>query len=136
MDSIRAPTSSPETTSKPTSLQELTSPTSAWVDEVTTLAPTIPEETSSPKFSVPDWKITIQNRDGSTSEVDMRQGEIRISMIPDNTTKSKESSADEPQVEKLDTSKDVSVNPSQQNINARSSHIAYRNPISARNESG
>ncbi|PMD49163.1 uncharacterized protein K444DRAFT_639042 [Hyaloscypha bicolor E] len=108
MDPIRAPTSSPETTSMPTSLKELTSPTSAWVDEVTTLAPTTPRETSSPKFSAPDWKITIQNRDGSTSEVDMRQGEIRISMIPDNTTKSKESSADEPQVEKLDTSKDKS----------------------------
>jgi hypothetical protein len=93
----------------PTSLQGLTSPTSAWVDEVTTLAPTTPRETSTPKFSAPEWKITIQNRDGSTSEVDMRQGEIRISMMPDNTTKSKESLADEPEVEKLDTSKDVSV---------------------------
>ena len=70
------------------------------------MAPTTPRDMSSPKFSAPDWKITIQNRDGSTSEVNMRDREIRISMIGDKTTKN---SAEEPEVENPDTSKEVSV---------------------------
>jgi hypothetical protein len=106
MEQVGTSASSLEPTATPNPQQELTSPASAWVDEVTTVAPTTPGDMSSPKFSAPDWKITIQNRDGSTSEVNMRDREIRISMIEDKTTKN---STEEPEVENPDTSKEVSV---------------------------
>ena len=48
---------------------------------------------NSKRYELPqksDWKIAIQNRDGSTTEVNMRQREIGISMVGGSPTKNQE----------------------------------------------
>lgn len=90
------------------------------VDGDPTLVATLTEDTTALEADVakPDWKITIQSTDGSTSEVNLRQKEIRISMIadkpktPEKSTFSvteKESPIEAPVAEKADPSREVSV---------------------------
>jgi hypothetical protein len=60
----------------------------------------------SPKVEQSDWKITIENSDGSTSEVDLFRREIKISMRGDNSMKN---STKQPDIENQDPPKDVRV---------------------------
>lgn len=65
-----------------------------------------------------EWKITIENSDGSISEVNLRQKQIRISMIADKpkqqemsvvSISEKEVTESAPEAEKADPSREVSV---------------------------
>lgn len=111
--------SSPTTICVSTPPDDISPPMSS-LDGDPTLTATLKEDTTAVEadFAKPDWKITIQSTDGSTSEVNLRQKEIRISMIADKlkmpeksilSATEKESPLNAPEAEKVDPSKEVSV---------------------------
>jgi hypothetical protein len=95
-----------------------------------TLAPTSltsPGYMISPKVKQPDWKITIENSDGSTSEVDLFRREVRISMRGDNSIRIA------PNSRTLKTSilPKTCVFPEIKELRCRNLRAAHRNPSSA-----
>jgi hypothetical protein len=69
--------------------------TASPIDEYPTVAPSFAKETTALEANVAesDWKIIIENTDGSVSEVNLQQKQIRISVIADKPKQIEKSAA-------------------------------------------